>query len=56
MLYHLFGNLECAFRKGSNQWMKTFGQSSEDAWKAAYNTDEDRLRLCIPRNAIPVTL
>ncbi|KAL9973439.1 hypothetical protein ACROYT_G019901 [Oculina patagonica] len=44
LLYHLFGNLESAVREGSNQWMKTFGQSPEDAWKAAYNTEEDRLR------------
>ena len=44
LLYNLFGNLESAVREGSNQWMKTFGQSSEDAWKAAYNTEEDRLR------------
>ena len=44
LLYHLFGNLESGVHEGSNQWMKTFGQSSEDAWKAAYNTEEDRLR------------
>ena len=45
LLYHLFGNLESAVREGSNQWMKTFGESSEDAWKSAYNIEEDRLRL-----------
>ena len=44
LLYQLFGNLETAVREGSNQWMKTFGQSSEDVWKAAYNTEEARLR------------
>jgi len=44
LLYHLFGNLESAVREGSNQWMNTFGQSSEDLWKAAYNTQEARLR------------
>ena len=44
LLYYLFGNLESAVREGSNQWMNTFGQSSEDLWKAAYNTEEDRLR------------
>ena len=44
LLYNLFGNLESAVREGSNQWMNTFGQSSGDAWKAVYNTDEDRLR------------
>ena len=44
LLYHLFGNLESAVREGSNQWMNTFGQSSEDLWKAAYNSEEDRLR------------
>ncbi|KAL9973438.1 hypothetical protein ACROYT_G019900 [Oculina patagonica] len=44
LLYHLFGNLENAVREGSNQWMKTFGQSSEDVWKAEYNTEEARLR------------
>jgi len=44
LLYHLFSNLESAVREGSNQWTNTFGQSSEDAWKAAYNTEEDRLR------------
>ena len=40
LLYHLFGNLESAVREGSNQWMNTLGQSSEDA----YNTEEARLR------------
>jgi len=44
LLYHLFGNLESAVRDGSNQWMNTFGQSSEDWCKAAYNTEEDRLQ------------
>ena len=44
LLYNLFGNLESAVREGSNQWMNTFGQSSEEAWKAVYNTEEDRLR------------
>ena len=44
LLYHLFGNLESAVREGSNQWMNTFGQSSEDLWKAAYNTEKARLR------------
>ena len=44
LLYNLFGNLENAVREGSNQWMNTFGQSSEDVWKAAYNLEEDRLR------------
>ena len=44
LLYHLFGNLESAVREGSNQWMNTFGQSSEDLWKVAFNTEEARLR------------
>lgn len=44
LLYHLFGNLESAVREGSNQWINTFGQSSEDVWKAVYNTEEARLR------------
>ena len=44
LLYHLFGNLESAVREGSSQWMNTFGQSSEDIWKAVYNTEEARLR------------
>ena len=44
LLYHLFGNLESAVRQGSNQWMNTFGQSSEDLWKVAFNTEEARLR------------
>ena len=44
LLYHLFGNLESAVREGSNQWMKTFGQPSEDVWKAEYNTEKARLR------------
>ena len=42
--YRLFGNLENAVREGSNQWMNTFGLSSEDVWKSAYNTEESRLR------------
>ena len=44
LLYNLFGNLENAVREGSNQLMNTFGQSSEDLWKAVYNTQEARLR------------
>ena len=44
VLYSLFGNLENAVREGSNQWINTFGLSSEEAWKSAYNTDEARLR------------
>ena len=44
LLYSLFGNLESAVREGSNQWMRTFGLSSEEVWKAEYNTEEARLR------------
>jgi len=58
LLYHLFSNLESAVREGSNQWMNTFGQSSEDMWKAAYNTEKTAYgfsELCIQRHAIPVT-
>ncbi|KAJ7356228.1 hypothetical protein OS493_025981 [Desmophyllum pertusum] len=44
LLYPIFGNLESAVREGSNQWMKTFGQSSEDVWKATYNSEEAHLR------------
>ena len=44
LLYPLFGNLESAVQEGSNQWMKTFGLSSEEVWKAVYGTEEARLR------------
>ena len=44
LLYPLFGNLENAVREGSNQWMNTFGMSSEDVWKGQYGKEEDRLR------------
>ena len=44
LTHHLFGNLESAICEGSNQWMKTFGQSSEDVWKAEYSSEEARLR------------
>jgi len=44
LLYPLFGNLESAVREGSNQWMKTFGLSSEEVWQAGYGTEEARLR------------
>ena len=44
LLYPLFGNLESAVREGSNQWMNTFGLSSEEVWKSMYSTEEDRLR------------
>ena len=44
LLYPLFGNLESAVREGSNQWMNTFGLSSEDAWKSAYSTEESKLQ------------
>ena len=44
LLYPLFGNLESAVREGSNQWMNTFGLSSEDVWKSAYSTEESKLQ------------
>lgn len=44
LVYPLFGNLESAVREGSNQWMNTFGLSSDEVWKAEYSTDDARLR------------
>ena len=41
--YPLFGNLETAVREGSDQWMNTFGLSSEKLWDALYRTDEAKL-------------
>ena len=42
--YSLFGNLEIAVLRGSNQWIKTFELPSEDVFKAEYSNDEARLR------------
>ena len=44
VMYPLFLNLESAVLEGSNQWMRTFGLSSEEVWKAEYNTEEARLQ------------
>ena len=41
--YPLFGNLETAVREGSDQWMNTFGVSSEKLWNTVYRTDEAKL-------------
>ena len=51
LLYPLFGNLESAVRVGSNQWMRTFGLSSEEVWKAEYSTEEARLRFLRARHS-----
>ena len=44
-LYPVFGNLESVVREGSDQWMKTFRQSSEDLWKTEhFNAEENCLQ------------
>ena len=41
--YPLLGNLETAVREGTDQWMNTFGVSSEELWDKIYRTDEANL-------------
>ncbi|XP_074620851.1 acetylserotonin O-methyltransferase-like [Acropora palmata] len=41
--YPLLGNLETAVREGTDQWMNTFGVSSEELWDKIYRTDEAKL-------------
>ena len=43
VVYPLFGHLESAVREGSDQWMRALGVSSEELWKAVYQTDEAKL-------------
>ena len=43
VIYPLFGHLESAVREGSDQWMRALGVSSEELWKAVYQTDEAKL-------------
>ena len=41
--YPLLGNLETAVREGSDQWMNTFGLSSEKLSDVLYRTDDAKL-------------
>ena len=41
--YPLFGKLETAVREGSDQWMNTFGLSSEKLSDVLYRTDDAKL-------------